>query len=49
MADGEDNSPPAMPVKQNVMKHKIFSILLSLLAFTLTVWADGGNWKLNTT
>ena len=47
MADGEDNSPPAMPVKQNVMKHKIFSILLSLLAFTLTVWADGGNWKLN--
>ena len=29
------------------MKHRIFSILLSLLAFTSTVWADGGNWELN--
>ena len=32
---------------KNVMKHRIFSILLSLLAFTSTVWADGGNWELN--
>ena len=29
------------------MKHKIFSLLLSLLAFITTAWADEGNWEFN--